>query len=214
MEITSTNNPEKHDEYNVVVTPVGSGDASIYFVVTDSFGESIGELIPDATDATMLVPVAQTFFPVKVNHVPVANGGQETNPRTLGDIAIAQIAAYRNLTIGDVPPDLDLVDSDDSGDDAYFSDGDGDALLCRFNMSGDSIFGEITDTNRPVVPDWTSGGDRQVIGFSDLTGGVVKRGTAMFDVWCWDRVGTPVADFEQSPTATLTISVTSDRSVQ
>ena len=206
VELESTNNPEKHDEYNVIVTPVESGDAMIYFVVTDSFGESFGGETPATDDDDALI--TNTFFSVRVNHVPEAQGGQETDPLTLG-----AIKTYINRPVGEALPNLDLLDTGNTGAAAYFSDDDvGDTLACRFNMRGDPIFGHqaAPNENEPTRPTWVSGSERAVIDFP----ATVTRGTAYLDVWCWDQVGSPVADFEESPMATLMIQIRFDQSTQ
>ncbi|MCY4375018.1 MAG: hypothetical protein OXC31_14750, partial [Spirochaetaceae bacterium] len=207
VSLEDTRNSEKPDEYNVVVTPVGSGDATIYFVATDSFDESWGgktgaDGMFNAEDPDNV----STFFSVKVNSAPVAQGAQ-SEPETL-----KEEGKLKGLTVGVAIDDLRIVDDDptDAVAVGYFSDKDEDDLRCRFNMRGDSIFGEtttagVTSINRPSWSATTGDEARQIIDFPVTT----KDGTAYLDVWCWDQVGAAGSevDFEKSPKATLTIHV-------
>lgn len=185
VSLEDTNNSEKPDEHNVVVTPVGPGDAIIYFTATDSFGESFGGK-----------DVENTFFNVKVNNPPVAMSADDT-PKTLAD------ANQMGLAIGDELDDVVLVDStpEDETVVGYFSDKDNDPLLCRFTTSGDEV----------ATVGWLSGSERQTLEL----GAVAKKGTMTIRVRCWDQVGPTdeVTDYEASPWATLTIEALYDGSI-
>ena len=221
VRLVSTSTRATPDRHNVVVTPVGSGDATIYFVVTDSFGASVGGLTDADNDpATPMIYPANSFFNVKVNHAPVARGGQTPDALTL-----AGVETYLKLTVGDTGdtdlPDVRLVDDPTSADtiEGYFSDGDEDydagtddedILSCRFNMRGANIFGTAGTPPVRTVPDWDTNATpvRQVINLSALTiTAVAGSRTTYLDVWCSDG-------FEDSPMATLTLAIESDRSIR
>ena len=188
--LVSTNNPAKPDEHNVVVTRVGSGDASIYFVVTDSFGESFGGETADTTDEEGTL-IANTFFPVRVNNAPVPYSGEgdDRNSLSTEDDYLNQVNAFAvtsNIVLVDDPSTTDTAEG-------YFSDGDNDALLCRLlGQNGDSAT-------------FTLNGDRN--GFT-LTGAgttaAPKTGETTFTVRCFDQVNG--ADFE-SADDTLRVNV-------
>ena len=201
------------DKHNVVISPVGSGSATIYFTVEDSFGEMAGGEVTPATDPVTYV--TNTFFNVQVNHAPVAMGGQKDDPKTLG----AEMA-YRNLTVGEPTggaATLWIVDDDSTtGADeieGYFSDEDGDELECKFVIGGDRIFDTVAaGVTTAVNPSWTSGEDGKQLTIPATT----KRGTATLDITCWDQVGPSGSeeDFEHSSSARLTIHVGFDGSIR
>lgn len=126
----TNNNVAVPDEHNVVITPVGPGDAMITFKVTDSFGKT-------ATSGA---------FPVKVNTPPVPYSGEGDDRKSL-----STLMTYRGLVAGfSATASETLVD--DPGTDAtaegYFSDADDDTLLCRLvDQTGDSATIAIASRN-------------------------------------------------------------------
>ena len=184
--LESTNNPEKPDEYNVVITPVGSGDATVWFKVTDLFGATAGTAETDVTS-----------FPVRVNNRPMAQGSQET-PWMLNDAMNEVVAEVRNMVASTTTATLirvaPIASPTTDAERGFFSDKDeGDALRCRFSLGGDEAAAITWSTDREVLSVIPS-----------------KRGTRTVDVWCYDQVGTE--DFERSDTMRLTVTVTADGS--
>ena len=209
--IESTGNSAKPDEYYVMLTPVDSGEAIIYFTVTDSFDMSAPSAKPTAATAAM------PDFAVRVNSVPVANG-EQASPATKETLArLSERYKDLALTTGfSTVTDAEGADVTDAhsitmavADGGYFSDGDtGETatLMCRFDLRGADIF---MDTGDPELdyPRW-SNADRRVLLLHQSEAIAFKnRGTAHIDVWCEDTFGEP------SPKATLTITVTSQGSI-
>ena len=200
----------KPDLHRVVITPTGSGKATIYFKVTDSFGESAGGVTDDdgkfVADNTDNVA---TSFDVMVNHAPMPEGSQD-DPKTLGDAEDEDVAAFRKLLVKDAAtsptlPTLRLVDAGDGGEvEGYFSDEDGDSLLCNL---------DYRDLPKNVAFEWTSGGSRVEMVLVAVANDVEEAmqrapGTGYVDVTCYDQVGVTGSEvnFEKA-TAALTVTV-------
>ena len=179
--LESTGNGEVPDEHNVVITPVGSGEAMIYFTVTDSFGKSAGGMDTEAV------------FSVKVNTAPVPYSGEGDDRKSLSTEMehrnlVAQFSQTDSATLVDDPNSTDVAEG-------YFSDKDGDLLLCRLvSQTGDSATINITGRNAFT-----------------LTGAEGKTGTSTFTIRCFDQAGTD--DFE-SADDTLTVTVPYLQSIQ
>ena len=210
--LDSTNNSEKPDEYYVTLTPVDSGEAIIYFTVTDSFGQSAPSDTPTA--ATDAMP----DFSVRVNSAPKAEGNQAA-PATAETLARLS-ERYNNLGL---TTGFSTVTNADGTDNAsahqvtmavdgggYFSDedsGESATLMCRFDLSGDDIF---MDTGDPLVdyPRWSDSNVRRVLQLHQSEAIAFKQqGTAHIEIWCEDTFG------DVSERATLTIKVTSQGSI-
>ena len=167
------------DEYNVVITPQGSGIARIYFTVEDSFGETAGgtdstETVGDITAAATDGLVDNTSFLVRVNHKPVPYSGDGDDRNSL-----STETQWRNLVAaGDTAfaTGVDLVDDTTTADDAegYFSDEDNEALLCRLiETTGDSVGITIATRNEFTLTNPTD---------DTLTG------ESTFRIRCFDQV--------------------------
>ena len=185
----------KPDLYNVVITPVGPGNANIYFTVTDSFDKSIGGETPDDTDADGTL-IANTFFAVKVNNKPVPYSGEGDARKSL-----STEDEYQGL-VADFDTTTSATLIDDPATDAsegYFSDKDDDPLLCRLmSTTGDSA--TINIATRSAFT---------------LDGAEGKTGTSTFTIRCFDRVGATGSqvDFEWAED-TLTVTVPYLQSIQ
>jgi hypothetical protein len=175
------------DEHNVVITPVGSGEAMIWFKVTDSFGKSAG---------TMAGPA----FPVMVNSPPMPYSGEGDDRKSLSDED-----AYQGLTagVGSPVPDgfadgVTLIDDPSSADTAegYFSDKDSDDVLAC------SLVSQTGDSATILLA------SRNMFDLGNVPG---KTGTSTFTIRCFDQVGGN--DFE-SAEDTLTVTVDYLQSLQ
>ncbi|MDE0340212.1 MAG: hypothetical protein OXI80_21250 [Caldilineaceae bacterium] len=199
VEVRRTGNSAKPDEHNVVITPVRPGTATIHFKVTDSFG---------ATADTS----ASATFSVRVNHRPKDEGAEASNPGTLAKLSEKYEDLSQKGAFGDVreTDGTDVTDAHEvsivSAGAGYFSDEDGDTLTCRFNTRGVDIFPDVTGDSPVDYPVWDTT-DALQLNLSAAEGTDFKmQGTAHVDVWCNDG-------FEDSPTATLTVEVTSEGSI-
>ena len=207
-----TGNSAKPDEHNVVITPVGSGKATIYFTVTDSFGKMAGGKIA-AGDTTTPDTDADgypdgTSFPVAVNHKPVPYSGDddESTPDVNERKSLSTEKKHQGLVADFTATTAEaLVDDPDTGTatapvtEGYFSDKDGDTLLCRLmSTSGESATITITDRDE-----------------YSLAGAAGKTGTTTFRIRCFDQVGPTgsVVDFEWAED-TLTVTVDYLQSLQ
>ena len=178
-----TNNVRKPDEHNVVITRVGSGEATITLEVTDSFDKS------DTQE-----------FDVRVNHAPMDQGGQD-DPKTLEDATDPDIAQFRKLSdnvaaIANIS--INLTD--------YFSDKDTDDVLWCF---GDKR-GAVTDQLNVVI---TNTGDRALTVSADAlqdddipSNGKRIAGVGYLDITCADRTSDDAENMETA-TATLTVEI-------
>ena len=196
VDLESTDNRTKPDEHNVVITRVGSGDATITLKVTDSFGES-----------------AMHTFAVKVNHAPMAQGSQD-EPMTLGNAADEEVAKFRKLS--DAPAAIAAVTIDLAD---YFSDKDSDdALWCSGNKRGD----EKVTSQLAVAIDNTANERTLTLTAAALTGdaadGKRSPGIAYLDVICADRTdsdGSGAIDADdkdlEEAMATLTVEIVKSR---
>ena len=220
VSIESTGNSAKPDEYYVMLTPVGSGDAVIYFTVTDSFGMSPST---PTTDDLKVADATRPNFAVKVNSVPEAMGDHETEAdrkkQTLEELSKRYMGL--GLTTGfSTVTDADRADVTDAHQIVmvadglgYFSDKDltdptdaTNGLRCNFDLRGDDIFTDVTGDTPVDYPSW-SDATRRTLRLQASEATVFKsKGTAHIDVWCTDTFG------EASPKATLTITVTSQGS--
>ena len=218
VRLESTGNSAKPDEYYVILTPVGSGEAIIYFMVTDSFGMSAGTK-PTAADP------AQPDFAVRVNSIPVAMGDHATATEAAKQTLAELSKRYMNLSVTGAFSGVTNADGTDittahqivmvADGLGYFSDKDltdpADAttgLKCNFDLRGDDIFADTTGATPVDYPVWNSDTARRQLNLGPSEGAdFKKKGTAHIDVWCTDTFG------EASPKATLTITVTTQGSV-
>ena len=200
VRLESTGNAGAPDEYNVVVTPVGPGEASVYFVVTDSFGRSFGGETPDEDDADgTLIP--NTFFSVRVNNPPVPYSGAGAARKSLSTERKWMALSGEG---GDdhTPSSVALIDNPGTADmaEGYFSDKDGDALLCRLmKTTGETVAMELTTRNAFTLQNIAEAG-----------GAAPKTGQTTFRIRCFDQVDTE--DFEWAED-TLTVNVAYEQSI-
>jgi len=200
VRLEPTNNNEKPDERYVILTPVGPGDARIYFTATDSFGESAGGL-KDPADASDPY-VDNTDFGVKVNNRPQTYSAhdKESERKTL-----AEVTTTKDLTISSTAVEVRLTDDTTSADEVegYFSDKDGDPLKCRY-VENDRGEGTTTDPGVATIAWGGTAADRNTLSVTPT-----NLGTMTVDVWCFDQVGASGSetDFERSDKATLTVTV-------
>ena len=213
VRLVSTNKVNMPDEYKVVLTPVGPGDAIIYFTAEDSFGMMAGGKVPEGgTDTDSDGYVDETSFPVKVNSPPVNYSGDGDKRRSLStENRLMDLVASWAATDVDVDDDDDnyditdgvliLVDTDLTDEDlqGYFYDKDNDPLKCRINVEGDSV-GVTLGTDRDRIT---------------LDPTADKSGETMVTVTCWDQVGASGSevDFEKSAPDTLTLNVAYSQSI-
>lgn len=181
------------DVYNVVITPVGSGRATIYFTAEDSFGEMAGGKVAEGgTDTDSDGYVDNTSFPVMVNTPPLPYSGDGAARKSL-----STEDSYMNLVVG-FAETANIVLADDPTNDTaegYFSDKDalgtatGDVVLCRLlSKTGESVTFDLSDART---------------GFT-LAGVADKAGISTFTVRCFDQVNGE--DFEYVDD-TLTVNV-------
>ena len=153
----------------------------VAIIATDEFGKS-----------------AARVFPVRVNYPPQA---YSSHPMEKDRKTLADVDSVRNMTVSETATEVRLINSAADQHDGYFSDMDGDDLLCRFTVSD-------TSENPVATIGWVSASERQVLSVTPN-----KRGTMSVDVWCFDQLGSPATDFESSEKATLNISVSFDGSI-
>ena len=186
-DIGTRTEPDKH---RVVITPVGSGDATIYFTATDSFEATAGGMM-NASGEFDETANANTFFKVKVNNKPVPYSGEGDARRSLSteDAHQGLVAGFTATAAAALVDDPATVPTPtDPMNEGYFSDKDGDALLCRLmSTTGESATITITDRDEYSV-----------------AGVAGKTGPSTFRIRCFDQVNG--ADFEWAED-TLTVTV-------
>ena len=207
----------KADEYYVVITPKGSGKARIYFMVEDSFGAKAGGK-DTSESATININAAaaadglvdNTHFLVHVNHKPVPYSGDddEDTPNVNERKSLSTEMQWRTLAAAGTDAyatGVVLIDNPTTTDAAegYFSDKDGDALLCSLmETQGTSVSMTVATRNAftLVNPD------------NDPATGpsIPKLGRTTFRIRCFDRVDSNAdgnaTDFEYAED-TLTVEV-------
>ena len=171
-------------EISVSVTPREPGAHGVLIVATDLSGTK-----------------AAHGFRVQVNNPPEAYSAHEkaADRKTLDNDKSVQ-----GMTVGDMR-EVRLIEDGDAtnGIQGYFSDEDGDSLLCRFRkVNGDA-----------ATIGWVSGSERTVLSVT-----AAKVGEMTVEVWCYDQVdvdSTPATnnDFESSDRVMLYIDVEADGSI-
>ena len=186
VDLAPTNNADKPEERYVMITRVGSGTSEITLTAEDSFGMT-----------------AEHTFMVRVNSKPLPYSGDGDARKSLSTEE-AYLAMVAGFAIADGPPNTSavvLVDDPTTGTadtpetEGYFSDKDGDALLCRL----------ISQTGTSARFALASRNTFSLTGMSEGTLSVsLGTGVSTFTVRCFDQVGD--SDYEWVDD-TLTVDV-------